>query len=57
MQTSEHTHPRVCAPVSQICAEKERGGKRDGQIVLRLQYVSELVAMQQDWESVEVGGW
>lgn len=39
---------------------KERGGgveKRDRQIVLHLQYVSELVAMQQDWESVEVGGW
>lgn len=37
---------------------KERGvEKRDRQIVLHLQYVSELVAMQQDWESVEVGGW
>lgn len=49
---------RVCfSPVSQICTERERGGKRDRQIVLHLQYVSELVAMQQDWESVEVGGW
>lgn len=35
---------------------KEKAGeKRDRQIVLHLQYVSELVAMQQDWEPVEEG--
>lgn len=37
--------------------ERERESRRDRQIVLHLQYASELVAMQQDWESVEVGGW
>lgn len=50
----------VCFPFQQVAVElKESGGreKRDRQIVLHLQYVSELVAMQQDWESVEVGGW
>lgn len=31
--------------------------RKDGQIVLHLQYVSGLVAMQQHWESVEEGGW
>lgn len=34
---------------------KRDGEKRDRRIVLHLQYVSELVAMQQDWESVEEG--
>lgn len=47
----------VFFPISHVCTERERGEKRDRQIVLHLQYVSELVAMQQDWESVEEGGW
>lgn len=33
----------------------KRGEEGDTQIVLHPQYVSELVAMQQDWESVEEG--
>lgn len=49
----------VCFHSSKSQLNWKRGGreKRDRQIVLHLQYVSELVAMQQDWESVEVGGW